>query len=149
MVDKISSPLSAIQGKVDKFANAAESALSSIKPKGGLFDSFAGQVAIGNLAAKGIATVTGHIRQNIGSAISYASDIVEVQNVVETVFGHSSAAINDFAKSATDSFGLTELQAKKFSSTVGAIFSGMGISGDPLMEMSKSITGLAGDLASF
>jgi hypothetical protein len=75
--------------------------------------------------------------------------MIEVQNVVDTVFGNSAAAIDKFAKSATDNFGLTELQAKKFSSTIGAVFGGMGISGGALTGMSTGIAGLAGDLASF
>jgi hypothetical protein len=149
LTDKVSAPLNAIQGKIGDFADAAESILSKITPKGGIFGSLLGDITIGNLAARGIEKAAGLIRQNIGSAISYASDIVEVQNVVDTVFGNASAAINDFAKSATDSFGLTELQAKKFSSTIGAVFGGMGISGGALTEMSTQITGLAGDLASF
>ena len=82
-------------------------------------------------------------------AISLASDLTEVQNVVDTTFGNSAIAINDFADTATEEFGLSELAAKKYSSTMGAMLKSMGFLTTESAEMSTTLAGLAGDMASF
>ena len=81
--------------------------------------------------------------------VKLSSDLIEVQNVVDTVFGDMAGSINEFSKSALKSFGLTELQAKNFSSTIGAIVKASGLSKDATLEMSEGITKLTGDVASF
>lgn len=81
--------------------------------------------------------------------IQVASNLNEVQNVVDVSFGKSSEAINKWSQTALNSYGLSELQAKKFSGTMGAMLKSSGIAGNSLLTMSKNITGLAGDFASF
>ena len=81
--------------------------------------------------------------------LELSSDLVEVQNVVETTFGKSSNVINEFAESALKNFGLTELQAKKYVSTLGAIAKASGESEDATLQMSTNLTKLTADVASF
>lgn len=81
--------------------------------------------------------------------IQLASDLEEVQNVVDVTFGDGAAEINQFAKEASASFGLTELQAKQFSGTIGAMVKSMGLTETEALDMSTSLVGLAGDMASF
>lgn len=83
------------------------------------------------------------------ASIDLASDLSEVQNVVDVVFGESANQINNFAKTALESYGLSELSAKRYSSTMGAMLKSMGLSQDSVLGMSQSITALAGDMASF
>lgn len=83
------------------------------------------------------------------ASIDLASDLAEVQNVVDVVFGESSSQINSFAKSALNAYGLSELSAKRYASTMGAMLKSMGLSQDAVLGMSQSITALAGDMASF
>lgn len=83
------------------------------------------------------------------ACIDVASDLEEVQNVVDVVFGESASQINNFAKTAINAYGLSELSAKKYASTMGAMLKSMGLSGDAVLNMSQSITALAGDMASF
>lgn len=82
-------------------------------------------------------------------SIQLASDLEEVQNVVDVTFGDGASEINQFAKEASASFGLTELQAKQFTGTIGAMVKSMGVTEAEALDMSTSLTGLAGDLASF
>lgn len=78
------------------------------------------------------------------------SDLEEVQNVVDVTFGESGAAkIDRWAKQAATSFGLTETQAKRFTSTLGAMMKSTGLSGDEIVDMSTDMAGLAADMASF
>ena len=83
------------------------------------------------------------------SCVQLGSDLTEVQNVVDTTFGSMSSAINDFASTAIDSFGISETAAKKYSSTMGAMLKSMGVNMNSVTDMSTTLAGLAGDLASF
>ena len=82
-------------------------------------------------------------------SIEAASDLREVQNVVDTVFGDGAAQIETWAKKAGDQFGLTETKAKKFTSTLGAMMKSSGLAGDQIVGMSTDLAGLAADMASF
>ena len=99
--------------------------------------AFAGAFAVSKIVSFGKAS------------IDMASDLQEVQNVVDVVFGESSSQINNFAKTALESYGLSELSAKKYASTMGAMLKSMGLSEEATLGMSQSITALAGDMASF
>lgn len=83
------------------------------------------------------------------SSLMLASDLNEVQNVVDTTFGGMADKINEFAKTTSSKFGVSELQAKKYSGVLGAIMKSSGIASDKLADMSTSLSGLAGDMASF
>lgn len=84
------------------------------------------------------------------ASIDMASDLEEVQNVVDVTFGGSGAEkIDKWAKNAGAQFGLTELQAKKFTSTLGAMMKSSGLTGDEIVNMSTDMAGLAADMASF
>lgn len=82
-------------------------------------------------------------------AISAASDLREVQNVVDTTFGGNASKIETWAKSAGTQFGLTETQAKRFTSTLGAMMKSSGLAGNEIVDMSTDLAGLAADMASF
>ncbi len=100
--------------------------------------------------AIGSAFVTKQIIEFGKAAIGVASDLNEVQNVVDTTFGTEGAIkVNEWAKNAAEAFGESELQAKQFTSTLGAMFKSMGVGQADMEEMSMSLAGLAGDMASF
>ena len=82
-------------------------------------------------------------------AIAAASDLAEVQNVVDVTFGDSANVIQKWADNAGRQFGLTETQAKRFTSTLGAMFKSSGIQGNEIVQMSTDLAGLAADMASF
>ncbi|MCX7924127.1 MAG: hypothetical protein N3B21_19280 [Clostridia bacterium] len=81
--------------------------------------------------------------------VELASNLNEVQNVVDVTFGSMAGQVNDFAKSALSSLGMSELSAKKFTSTMGAMLKSSGITGQAMLKMSEGITSLSGDMASF
>lgn len=82
-------------------------------------------------------------------AIEVASDLQEVQNVVDTAFGDMSYKMEDFADTAITQFGISRLAAKQTGSTFMAMASGMGISSDSASDMAIALTGLSADMASF
>ena len=82
--------------------------------------------------------------------IQVASDLEEVQNVVDITFGEAGARkIENWANEASKNFGLTELQAKRYSSTIGAMMKSSGMAEGDITDMSMSLAGLAADMASF
>ena len=109
-----------------------------------------------------IKNVIGKVGKAVGIALSVAalvnfgkqcidlgSDLQEVQNVVDVTFGGMSSTIDQFAKEAIEKFGLSELAAKQYTSTMGAMLKSMGFTGQAVSDMSMELTGLAGDMASF
>ena len=83
-------------------------------------------------------------------AVEAASALEEVQNVVDVTFGNAGAQkIETWAQKAGEQFGLTETQAKQFTSTLGAMMKSAGLTGDEIVKMSTDMAGLAADMASF
>ncbi|MDO5432965.1 hypothetical protein [Eubacterium sp.] len=101
------------------------------------------------VAAAGVAAVGGAMATAGGYSIKLASDLTEVQNVVDVTFGDDASKINKWAKDAATSFGMAELDAKQFNGTMGAMLKSMGLSGGEVTKMSTDMVGLAGDMASF
>ena len=81
--------------------------------------------------------------------IELGSDLNEVQNVVDVTFTSMSDKVDKFAKNAASSFGLSETMAKKYTGTFGAMAKSFGFSEKAAYDMSTTLTGLAGDIASF
>lgn len=77
------------------------------------------------------------------------SDLAEVQNVVDVTFPSMTAQVDKFAKSAAASFGLSETMAKKYTGTFGAMAKAFGFTESAAFDMGSTLTGLAGDVASF
>ena len=83
------------------------------------------------------------------SCVELGSDLSEVQNVVDVTFPHMSEQINRFAKNAASQFGLSETMSKRFTGTFGAMAKAFGFGEKAAYDMSTTLTGLAGDVASF
>ena len=82
-------------------------------------------------------------------AIDISSDLTEVQNVVDVAFGDMSDKMNEFADSALQLYGMSELTAKQIGSRFQAMGVSMGFAQKDMTDMSIRLTQLAGDLASF
>ena len=80
---------------------------------------------------------------------SAASDLVEVQNVVDVSFGKSAQKVNAWAKTVIKNFGLSQTEAKRTASTFMAMSNGMDIANDAGTTMAITLTELSADLASF
>ena len=83
------------------------------------------------------------------SCIELGSDLQEVQNVVDVTFGSMSADVEKFADTAIKSFGLSEKVAKEYMGNFGTMAKQFGYTTEEAFEMSKTLTGLVGDVSSF
>lgn len=89
------------------------------------------------------------IKNQVQQAIGYASNLTEVQNVVDVSFGKSAQKVNEWSKTTLEAFGLNELSAKQYAGTMGAMLKSSGLAGEKVDEMAMKITELSGDMASF
>lgn len=81
--------------------------------------------------------------------IELGSDLAEVQNVVDVTFPAMTKQVDKWAKSAANSFGLSETMAKQYVGTFGSMAEAFGFTEKEAYNMSTTLTGLAGDVASF
>lgn len=82
-------------------------------------------------------------------AIELGSDLQEVQNVVDVTFTTMSEDVNEFAKNAAKSAGLSETMAKRYMGTFGAMSKSFGFMESEAFAMSSTLTQAVGDVASF
>lgn len=109
------------------------------------------EAIIGGLKALGSAMI--NVAKKFGeiakSGIQNASDLAESQNVVDVTFKQNAESINSWSKQAASAYGMSELSAKKYTGTIGAMLSSMELADSEVLDMSMSIAGLAADFASF
>lgn len=122
---------------------------SGFKKDVGSIKSLAGQV----VKTVGITLSAGAIAKGLISigkqSVNTASNLQEVQNVVDVTFGEGAGQVDAWAKAASKSYGLSELAAKQYTGTMGAMLKSMGLADGEVLKMSTSLTGLAADFASF
>lgn len=99
--------------------------------------------------AIGLVMIARKVLDTIKTGIDYASDLAEVQNVVDVTFGSATEAINSWSKECLAAYGMNEVSAKRYAGTLGAMLKSSGLAGDAIVDMSKDMVGLAGDMASF
>lgn len=112
-----------------------------------------GMAKLGSTVTKVGATMTAGLTMPIAifgkSAVSAASDMEENLNKVDVAFGKSADQVKSWSDTATEAFGLSKNQALEATSLFGDMATSMGLPQDAAADMSTSLAGLAGDLASF
>jgi phage-related protein len=97
----------------------------------------------------GGAFAIGKLAQFGKECVELGSNLSEVQNVVDVTFTTMSDKVNEFAKNAMTSAGLSETMAKQYVGTFGAMSKSFGFSEQQAYDMSTALTQLTGDVASF
>ena len=82
-------------------------------------------------------------------AVQLASDLQEVQNVVDVAFGEMAYRMEEFAETSIETFGISKLTAKQTGSSFMAMAKGMQFADDVAADMALTLTGLSADMASF
>lgn len=128
-----------------EFADTADEAGEQVVD----FGDILGANIAGNLIADGLREAGSAVKEFIVDGIEFASNLNEVQNVVDTTFEDGAGKVYSWAASAKANFGISSLAAQKYNGVLGAMLKSQGIAADSINEMSTSLTGLAGDMASF
>ena len=97
----------------------------------------------------GGAFAVGKLAQFGKECVELGSNLAEVQNVVDVTFTTMSDKVNEFAKNAMATAGLSETMAKQYVGTFGAMSKSFGFSEAQAYDMSTALTQLTGDVASF
>lgn len=130
--------IQSLSGSIQGLEKNSERGLTGVK-------GFSSQL----FSAMGIVGGIYGIISGIKNAINYSSDLAEAQNVVVQGFGALSYMADDFASNSVRLFGISSLSAKKMSGQFAAMARSLGVVPERATEMALSLTGLAGDLASF
>lgn len=106
--------------------------------------------ALGNIGKIALAAFSVNAIANFGKeCLNLGSDLAEVQNVVDVTFGELNSEVNKFAENAIEKFGLGQTVAKQYTGTFGAMAKAFDFNNQAALEMSETLTGLVGDVASF
>ena len=148
-------------GSFDTGVNNASTKMGSLKTE---IEGVAGQAedtkrrmdialgtAIGDFIGKMAGALTEAVFEWAGDGIALASSMEETNAKINTIFGDSADNIHRWAKTTKDSFGIGELTAKNYAAQVAGILStdSKNLTSEEITNISTSLVGLAGDLASF
>lgn len=131
---------STAQKTVDSFEARMDATSQKIKDIGG---SMAKSGAKWSLAVTTPIVVAGK------KMINAASDYEENLNKIDVAFANSADVVKEWGNNATKQFGLSKNQALEATALFGDMATSMGLSHEEAADMSMSLAGLAGDLASF
>lgn len=146
---------------MEDFGDAGERALDTVKKEAKSTGKAAGESmedaakrsenawnkVKGVLKAIAGAAVVREIMKIGKEAVGLASDLDEVQNVIDVTFGEGNQKIERFSQNAAKQFGISELSAKKMAGTMGAMLKSLDVKN--VDDMSISLVGLAADMGSF
>ena len=83
------------------------------------------------------------------ASLDAASDLQEIQNVVDVAFKDMSYKIEEFTKICIEHFGMSQLSAKQTAGSFMAMGASIGLTKEAASDMAVELTGLTGDFASF
>jgi hypothetical protein len=169
--EKLEDSFQSLQQKSEKVENSMDKMGNSAKRTGTTVSNSFNKMDISGASRKvnllgrqfeGLGTIVKRIGFLVGSAfavgkliqfgkesIELGSDLAEAQNVVDVTFTTMSDKVNEFAKNAMTSAGLSETMAKRYVGTFGAMSKSFGFSEAQAYDMSTALTQLTGDVASF
>ena len=106
--------------------------------------------ALGGIAKAAAVAFSVKAIVNFGKeCLELGSDLAEVQNVVDVTFGSISESVNEWAKAAMESYGMSEKVAKEYMGQFGAMSKAFVNTEQMAYDQAAALTGLAGDVASF
>ena len=144
--EKAATDLGKTESATRDMGAAAAAAKQTVEKLSGGFTVFKG--VLSNLTTDALRRGGQMLKDFLSDGVTLASNLAEVDNVVSTAFKGSEADIKAFADSAAQNFGLSSLAAQQYAGKMGAALNAMGLE-NQAAEMSKTLTGLSGDLASF
>lgn len=83
------------------------------------------------------------------ASVKFASDLEESINKVDVAFGDNSKEVLSWSETTLEQFGIAKGTALDMAATFGDMGTSMGLTTGEASKMSTSLSGLAGDLASF
>ena len=138
---------------VTKLKNAFSDLNSTVNQSNSGFTVLKGTLS--NLFSSAISWGVDKVKQGVTdlvtTGVNYQSDLAEVQNVVDQSFKDSSGTIDKWSKDLLGTFGMNELNAKKYASTMGAMLQSANpdLSSDEIAKYTTDVVERMADMASF
>lgn len=126
-IAKTNSTISGLKKSADKAQSGVTSAFSKLKQ---------GIVALG-------------IGKVIADSISLGMDAIESDNLFEVSMGNMADSVREWSEEVGHALGLNATEMRKNVGTIYNMTTSMGLAGDNALKMSKGVTLLANDMASF
>lgn len=140
----IDSNLLEAEEEMRRFQKSAEASLSAVQTR---MDKTAQKFT--DFGKKATMFVTAPIIAAGGYAVKMASDMNENVNKVNVAFKSSADEVRDWSKTTLTSFGIASSSALNMAALFGDMSTSMGLSTARAKDMSTTLVGLAGDMASF
>ncbi|QOC56260.1 tail length tape measure protein [Gordonia phage MichaelScott] len=105
--------------------------------------------ARGALEMAGVGVGLAAVVEGMKRAVFAASDLAESTNAVDVSFGSSAQKVKDWAATAAQAIGQSNVEAREGASTMALYGKQANLSGDSLANFSIKMTTLASDMASF
>lgn len=137
----INKKLEQVNKRIDGMVNHTEKASNKMNSAFSKIGNVIG-LALGAKAVKAVLSLG-------KEAVGFASDITEVQNVVETAFGSMTSQVEAWASKSIEQFGMSQLTAKRTASTYMAMSKGIGMAGQEAADMAMKAAERTADIASF
>lgn len=129
--------LSSAVSSESALASKAQSSFSRIK-----------DIALGTLAGIGLDDMFGNIGEQLSTATTNASSIVESENLLRATYNEGADALLNWADANAEAYGLANASAKQYLSFLTGVLNNTDISSDKLGSMAQNYTRLVGDMAS-
>lgn len=130
-----------------RFDSAASSALSLVQKTQSSFSRIK-DIALGTLTALGLDELFGNIGEQLSTATSNASSIIESENLLRATYNEGADALLNWADKNAEAYGLANASAKQYLSFLTGVLNNTDISSDKLGSMAQNYTRLVGDMAS-
>lgn len=160
-VNKLESQISYTSGQISKLSaeikdnstQLMEARSHAIKYGESMQEAGEKITAAGDKVSKAGTTLTVGVTTPLAAAgvamIKYASDTEESENKVRESFKDAAKQVEDFAKTTVENYGISRGVALDMAALFGDMGTSMGLPQKTAAEMSTTLVGLAGDLASF
>ncbi len=123
-----------IKNKLTALPNMWKNAFGGL---GGLFSQFKGLLGVIGFGAL------------IKNIYELSNSAINLEGTMKNVFGEMTDDIRDWSDEFASRFTLTSMQARSFATEFGTALGNLGLDDKAKTEMSKNLTALSGDIASF
>lgn len=144
-VEELEVLITANTNELRKEMGNANKSISGLKKSA---EKSTGGVATAFKALKGAVIALG-IGKVISDSISLGMDAIESDSLFSTVMGENTEAVRSWSNGVADALGLSAVAMQKNIGVVYNMTSSMGVAGDNALKMSKGVSVLAEDMASF
>lgn len=136
-----------LKSSTKELSDAQDKAVSSAQNLTGQYS--ATKAVIADLASTAIKKTARALVDFAKDSVDAASSLYEVENVVDVAFEDMRGKVDEFSATAIESYGISELTAKRTASLFAAMAKGMDITLDKATDMAIGLSERSADMASF